>query len=155
MLWKIYIKKCISSVRICLVTRNDARAELGAETHLQNFAPRIPITPQACISSATFCGISSRRSRGYHQAAGRYTLARDEIQPKGLMIYAALRASMIYQACGLDKKSDAFVSDFLCCVSDLDARRFCRWYTNPLAMMGAALDRYLPGRNAMLATKPM
>jgi hypothetical protein len=41
------------------------------------------------------------------------------------------------------------------CVSDLDARQFCRGYTNPLAMMGAALDRYLPGRNAMLATKPM
>ena len=38
----------------------------------------------------------------------RYTLARDEIQPKGLMIYAALRASMIYQACGLDKKSESF-----------------------------------------------
>ena len=33
------------------------------------------------------------------------------------------------------------------CVADLDARRF--------AMMGVAIDRYLPGRNAMLATKPM
>ena len=52
----------------------------------------------------------------------------------------------------------------LCCVSDLDARpcqanldahRFCRGYTTPLAMMGIALDRYLPGRNAMLATRPM
>ena len=41
------------------------------------------------------------------------------------------------------------------CVADLDARRFCRGYTNPLAMMGVALDRYLPGRNAMLATSPM
>ncbi|MBR2634724.1 MAG: hypothetical protein IKD31_03990, partial [Clostridia bacterium] len=30
-----------------------------------------------------------------------------------LMIYAALRVAMIYQACGLDKKSDAFASDFL------------------------------------------
>ena len=48
------------------------------------------------------------RSIVYHQAAGRCTLARDEIQPKGLMIYAALRASMICQACGLDKKSESF-----------------------------------------------
>ena len=31
---------------------------------------------------------------------------------------------------------------FLGRVSDLDARRFCIGYTNPLAMMGAALDRY-------------
>ena len=35
---------------------------------------------QACISSATCCGISSARRAGYHQAAGKYTLARDEIQ---------------------------------------------------------------------------
>ena len=41
------------------------------------------------------------------------------------------------------------------CVANLDARFFARGYTNPLAMMGVALDRYLPGRNAMLATKPM
>ena len=41
------------------------------------------------------------------------------------------------------------------CVADLDAHRFCKGYNNPLAMMGVALDRYLPGRNAMLATKPM
>ncbi len=41
------------------------------------------------------------------------------------------------------------------CVADLDARRFCRGYGNPLAMMGGALDRCLPGRNAMLATSPM
>ena len=48
--------------------------------------------------------ISSTRSVVYHQAAGRCTLARDEIQPKGLMICTALRAAMSYQACGLDKK---------------------------------------------------
>ncbi len=29
---------------------------------------------------------------------------RDEIQPEGLMIYTTLRAVMICQACGLDKK---------------------------------------------------
>ena len=34
----------------------------------------------------------------------RCTLARDEIQPEGLMICTALRAAMICQACGLDKK---------------------------------------------------
>ena len=39
------------------------------------------------------------------------------------------------------------------CVADLDARRFFRWETNPLAMMGAALDRYLPGRNTMLVNE--
>ena len=39
------------------------------------------------------------------------------------------------------------------CVADLDARGFCRGYTDPLAMMGVALDRYLPGRNAMLANE--
>ena len=37
LLWGIYIKKRISPVRICLQTRNDARAELRAEMHLQNF----------------------------------------------------------------------------------------------------------------------
>ena len=41
------------------------------------------------------------------------------------------------------------------CVADLDAHWFCRGYNNPLAMMGVALDRYLPERNAMLATRPM
>ena len=51
----------------------------------------------------------------YHQCRALYiikpqikcTLARDEIQGRNapLMIYATLRASMIYQACGLDKKT--------------------------------------------------
>ena len=39
---------------------------------------------------------------------GIYTLARDEIQPVGLMISTTLRAVMIYQACGLDKKRSNF-----------------------------------------------
>ena len=39
------------------------------------------------------------------------------------------------------------------CVADLDAGRFCGGYTDPLAMMGVALDRYLPGRNAMLVNE--
>ncbi len=39
----------------------------------------------------------------YHQAVG-CTLTRDEIQPEGLMICTALRAVMICQAYGLDKK---------------------------------------------------
>ena len=50
-------------------------------------------------------------------------------------------------------KAEAF--GFLSCVVDLDAHRFCRGYNTPLAMMGVALDRYLPERNAMLVTKPM
>ena len=73
-----------------------------------------------CISSATCCGISSMRSIVYHQfrrncisstrsvashqVAERYTLMRDDIQPKGLMISTTLRAAMIYQVCDLDKK---------------------------------------------------
>ena len=40
------------------------------------------ITPKACISFATCCGISSMRSIVYHQAAEKCTLARDEIQPR-------------------------------------------------------------------------
>ena len=39
------------------------------------------------------------------------------------------------------------------CVADLDARGFCRRYTTPLAMMGVALNRYFPGRNAMRANE--
>ena len=42
--------------------------------------------------------------RVYHQVAERYTLMRDDIQPKGLMIFTTLRAVMIYQVCDLDKK---------------------------------------------------
>ena len=51
LLWGIYIKKCISPVRICLQTRNGRNAP-----HI-----RVPITPKECISSATCCGISSMR----------------------------------------------------------------------------------------------
>ena len=38
-------------------------------------------------------------------------------------------------------------------MADLDAHCFCRGYDNPLAMMGAALNRYLPGRNAILVNE--
>ena len=81
---------------------------------------RIPITPKACISSATCCGISSMRGIVYHQAAGKYTLARDEIQGRiaPLMIYAALRASMICQACGLDKQKTKPFGLVFCLVGD-------------------------------------
>ena len=41
------------------------------------------------------------------------------------------------------------------CEADLDAHGSCRGYNIPLAMMGVALDRYLPERNAMLVTKAM
>ena len=40
---------------------------------------------------------------------GYARLCRDDIQPKGLMICAALRASMIYQTCGSDKKMTAIL----------------------------------------------
>ena len=68
------------------------------------------ITAEPCISSATCCGISSMQSIVYHQAAGKCTLARDEIQPKGLMISTTLRAVMICQVCDLDKKQMQNVS---------------------------------------------
>ena len=54
--------------------------------------------------------ISSKRSFVYHQVAEGYTLMRDDIQPKGLMIYECISRhrrvihSMIYQVCDLDKK---------------------------------------------------
>ena len=41
----------------------------------KNFSPtRIPITPKACISSATCCGISSTQSVVYHHCERRYSL---------------------------------------------------------------------------------
>ncbi len=39
------------------------------------------------------------------------------------------------------------------CVAELDARGFGRGDGDPLAMMGVALDRCLPGRNAMLGNE--
>ena len=60
------------------------------------------------INSARNC-ISSTRSVVYHQAAERYTLARDEIQGRiaPLMIYTLLRAVMIYQAYGNPQSSSS------------------------------------------------
>ena len=55
----------------------------------------------------------------------------------------------------LDAKPCVADLDAKPCVADLDAHRFCKGYNKPLAMMGVALDRYLPGRNTMLATSPM
>ena len=55
--------------------------------------------------------ISSTHSVVSHQTAGKYTLTSDDIQPIGLMIYECISRhrrvihSMIYQTCGLDKKS--------------------------------------------------
>ena len=59
------------------------------------------------IINGSHC-ISPTRSVVSHQVAGGYTLKRDEIQPVGLMICTTLRAVMIYQACGLDKKRTNF-----------------------------------------------
>jgi hypothetical protein len=44
---------------------------------------------------------------------------------------------------------------FLLYVVDLDVRRFCRGENTPLAMMGVAPRRYLPGCNAILVTIPI
>ena len=39
------------------------------------------------------------------------------------------------------------------CVANLDAHGLCKGYNNPQACMGVALDRCLPGRNAMLVNE--
>ena len=43
---------------------------------------RVPITPKACISSMRSIVYHPQLVAVYHQTAGRYTLARDEIQPR-------------------------------------------------------------------------
>ena len=48
---------------------------------------------------------------GMHQTAEKYTFG-DDILACGEMIYAALRASMIYQTGGLDKKAVSYRYDF-------------------------------------------
>ncbi len=71
--------------------------------------PRILITPKACISSMRKPCISPIPQELYIIIAKhRYTLARDDIQARraSLMIYAALRASMIYHCFAMDKKND-------------------------------------------------
>ena len=65
--------------------------------------------------------------------------------------------------CGTNEKSESRnFRIFVMCVSDIDAKplvanldahRFCRGYNNPLTMIDVALDRYLPGCNAMLANE--
>ena len=55
-----------------------------------------------------------------------------------------LLAQVLFSMSDLDAKPS---------VVDLDARLFAKGYTNPLVMMGVALDRYLPGRNAMLVNE--
>ena len=80
------------------------RASYGYPNQFELQPPR-PNHGEAVYIINTRCCISSMQSIVYHQAAGKYTLARDEIQPEGLMIYAARCASIICQACGLDKKT--------------------------------------------------
>ena len=56
------------------------------------------------IINAKHC-ISSTRSVVYHQAAGKYTLTRDEIQGwQATLNDIHDCVVMIYQACGLDKQ---------------------------------------------------
>ena len=79
---------------------------------------RIPITPQACRSSAACLRyIINSEGIAYHQhevlhiikPQGEYTLKRDEMQGaacRPLMICTARCAVMICQACGLDKNEN-------------------------------------------------
>ena len=66
---------------------------------------RISITPKACISSATCCGISSSR-RKMHAGAWWDTNTADCSLPY-LMICTTLRAVMIYQAYGNPQSSSS------------------------------------------------
>ena len=93
----------------------------------------ILITPKACISSM--------RSIVYHQHEVLYIIKPQEntrwrvMRYKGgfppLMIYAALRASMICQACGLDKKIREQCSRIFChkrdkrCLNEVKTNKRC------------------------------
>ena len=87
------------------------------------FEPSHKSRRKPCISSATCCGISSIRSIVYHQAAGnaRWRVMRYKGGLPPLMIYTTLRAAMICQACGLDKKSRILL-----------IRLFCLWATKKI-----------------------
>ena len=77
----------------------------------------------------------------YHQCSAlhiikpqeRYTLKRDDIQPhKGLMISTTLRAAMICQTCGLDKKSRIkMIRLFWCGRRDLNPHESLHWNLKP------------------------
>ena len=75
------------------------------------------IKAKPCISSATCCGISSTRSVVYHQAAGKYTLARDEIQPQRGWWYTPHFARRWYAkpAAWINKKGTFGRQKFLFC----------------------------------------
>ena len=111
LLWGIYIKKCISLVRICLQTRNARNA------------------------SIKFRKTSESKK------------AEKSLEISAFLVFSCLHLNQTLIMC---RVSDL---DAKPCVADLDARRFCRGYTNPLAMMRVALDRYLPGGNAMLGNE--
>ena len=76
---------------------NPSTASKMPEMHLQNFVSSHPNHAEGVYIIRNLLRYIIKP-----QVDARFP--RDEIQPKGLMIYAALRASMIYQACGLDKK---------------------------------------------------
>ena len=87
------------NINFCIyyITLSKASQELSSISHLNH-------SEGVYIINANHC-ISPTRSVVYHQAAGKYTLARDEIQGR----LAALDdihdcVVMIYQACGLDKQ---------------------------------------------------
>lgn len=103
LLWGIYIKKCISPVRICLQTRNARNA------------------------STKFRKTSESKK------------AEKSLEISVFLLFSCLHLNqtlVMWCVADLDAKP---------CVANLDARWFCRGYTNPLAMMGVKSFRVLPG----------
>ena len=104
---------------------------------------RVPITPKACMESRLSLVWNPQLVAVWNHHEVMYG-----INPKGdtrwsVMPYAcgdSIHDCVVitYQSFGLDRKKHACACFFL-----------------PLAMMGAALNRCLPGRNAMLVTSPM
>ena len=128
LLWGIYIKKCISSVRIRLQTQL-----LRPYIRLPRKFPRPSPCKRACRSPGG--EPEPTPLRGSDESGSH---------PSQQKRHADGVPFLLCRVSDLDAKP---------CVADLDAREFCRGYTNPLAMMGVALDRYLPGHNAMLVNE--
>ena len=102
---------------ICQISHLDKKVALHSTTillrHENNLRKQIKAIALYIIKFAEFV---------YHPVAERYTLMRDDIQSRGLMIYECISRHrrvihpMIYQVCDLDKKllqkCDHFCSNF-------------------------------------------
>ena len=112
---------------------------------------------EALYGIATKSRMESSRSDVWNQSEGGETWIRAKARchavAKRRITCNARGALITYQSFGLDRKKHACACFFLWrvsdldakpCVADLDARWFCRGYSNPLAMMGFKRFRGLP-----------